>query len=256
MVLYVSIQVKYFNNYGFKIMQAVILAGGLGKRLMPLTEDVPKSMVSVLGRPYLEYQLRWLKSKGIEDILLLTGYLGEKVQSYFRDGGSLGATITYSQELTPLGTGGSLKFAEEKLESTFLLVYGDSFLPIDFEGLIRGFRDTDKVGMIVVYDSRQYDTGVPNNIRLDKEGFVAEYKKDSRKPFFHYTDAGVSVFKREVVDLIPKERKVSLEEEIFPHLIKKRELMGYISQQPFYDIGTQERIKRLEEFLRLNTVKF
>ena len=156
----------------------------------------------------------------------------------------------------PLGTGGSLKLAEKKLESSFLLVYGDSFLPIDLDELLQRFRAVNKVGMIVVCDSQQHDTGVPNNIHLDKEGFVAGYKKNSREPFFHYIDAGISVFKREVIELIPKEREVSMEEEIFPCLIKNRELLGYITQQRFYDIGTSERIKIFEGFLRSNTIKF
>mgnify|MGYP001570504964 CR=1 FL=1 len=236
-------------------MQTVILAGGLGKRLMPLTRDIPKPMVPVLGRPFLEYQIRWLRSKGIRKILLLTGYQGDKIQSYFGDGRSLGVVLAYSHEPGPLGTGGSLKLAENKLESSFLLLYGDSFLPMDFGGLIQRFRNADKTGMIVVYDSRQYDTGVPCNICLDKEGFVAGYKKGSMKPYY-YIDAGISVFKREVVDLISKKRKVSLEEEIFPRLIKKQELIAYISKQLFYDIGTHERIKRFEEFLRSGTIKF
>jgi len=237
-------------------MQAVILVGGLGKRLMPLTKDIPKPMIPVMGRPFLEYQIRWLKSKGIKKILLLTGYQGDKIQSYFGDGRWLGVVLTYSHESSPLGTGGSLKLAEKKLESSFLLVYGDSFLPIDFGGLIQRFHDADKMGMIVIYDSRQYDTGVPSNICLDKEGLVAGYKKSSTNPFYYYIDAGISAFKREVVGLISKKGKISLEEEIFPRLIKKQELISYISQQLFYDIGTQERIEKFEEFLHSGTIKF
>lgn len=237
-------------------MQTVILAGGLGKRLMPLTMDIPKPMVCVFGRPFLEYQIRWLKSNGIREILLLTGYKGDKVQAYFKDGSSLGVILTYSHETSPLGTGGSLKLAEKKLESSFLLVYGDSFLPIDTAGLIQRFRDVDKTGMIVVYDNQPHDAGVPSNIDLDKEGFVARYEKNSKDPLFHYTDAGVSVFKKEVIDFIPKGKKVSLEEEIFPRLVKDRELLGYITRQPFYDIGTRERIKRFEELVSSNTIKF
>ena len=236
-------------------MQTVILAGGLGKRLMPLTKDIPKSMAPVLGRPFLEYQIRWLKSKGIKEILLLTGYQGDKIQSYFRDGSTLDVSIAYSHEPSPLGTGGSLKLAESKLEDSFLLVYGDSFLPIDCDGLTRSFHDADKAGMIVVYDDQHHDTGVPNNIDLDKEGFIEKYKKGSMD-LFHYIDAGISVFKKEVIDFIPEGKNVSLEEEVFPRLIKDRELMSYVTLQQFYDIGTQERIKRFEEFLSLNTIKF
>lgn len=237
-------------------MQTVILAGGLGKRLMPLTRDIPKPMVCVLGKPFLEYQIKWLKLNGIREILVLTGYQGDKIQSYFKDGSSLGVILTYSHETSPLGTGGSLKLAEKELKSSFLLVYGDSLLPIDVAGLIQRFRDVDKTGLIVVCDNQPHDAGIFNNIDLDKEGFVARYEKNSKNHLFHYIDAGVSVFKKEVIDFIPKSKKVSLEEEIFPRLVKDRELLGYITRQPFYDIGTQERIKRFEEFVSSNTIKF
>src|ERR1700686_1756541 len=113
-------------------MQAVILAGGLGTRLWPLTRQVPKPMVPVAGVPYLEHQLRLLKKQSILDIVLLTGYLGEQVEEYFGDGGSLGLAIRYSREPQPRGTAGALREARSLLAGTFLLIYGDSYLPIDY----------------------------------------------------------------------------------------------------------------------------
>lgn len=234
-------------------MQAVILAGGLGERLRPLTEKIPKPMAPVLGRPYLEYQINWLKSEHISSVLMLTGYLGEKIKDYFKDGASFGINITYSQEHKPMGTGGGLKLAQEELEPYFALINGDSFLPIDFAGLEKFFIESGKTGVAVVYDNRSRDTGVLNNMQMDEYGVILKYRKNSPDPELNFVDAGVMVFKKEITDFIPPDRKVSLEDEILPLLIKKNELSGYISKRPFYDIGTQERLGRFEEAVRSNS---
>src|SRR5258708_32930583 len=120
-------------------MKAVILAGGLGTRLWPLTRTVPKPMVPVAGVPYLEHQLRLLKKQSILDIVLLTGYLGEQVEEYFGGGGSLGLAIRYSREHQPSGTPGALREGRSLPSHSFLLIYGDSSLsspdPAGFESL-------------------------------------------------------------------------------------------------------------------------
>src|SRR5258706_11920173 len=113
-------------------MQAVILAGGLGTRLWPLTKTVPKPMVPVAGVPYLEHQLQLLKKQSILDIILLTGYLGDQVEEYFSDGRSLGLAIRYSREDQPCGTAGDLRDARTLLADSCLLIYGDSYLPIHY----------------------------------------------------------------------------------------------------------------------------
>src|SRR5579859_7545835 len=109
-------------------MQAVILAGGLGTRLWPLTKVVPKPMVQVAGVPYLEHQLHLLKKQHISDIVILNGYLGDQIEEYFGDGVWQDVSIRYSRELQPLGTGGALREASPLLAATFVLIYGDSYL--------------------------------------------------------------------------------------------------------------------------------
>src|SRR5450755_506174 len=118
-------------------MQAVILAGGLGTRLWPVTQAVPKPMVPVAGRPYLEYQLRLLGEQSIRDIVLLTGYLGEQIEEYFGDGSRLGLSLRYSCEPAPMGTGGALRDGSSLLDDVFLVIYGDSYLPIDYAAVYR-----------------------------------------------------------------------------------------------------------------------
>ena len=118
-------------------MQVVILAGGLGTRLGPLTRPHPKPMVPVKGVPYLEHQLRLLARQGLTDIVLLTGYLGEQIEEYFGDGDRMGLRLRYSRELEPLGTGGALRQARPLLEEAFLVIYGDSYLRIDYAAVGR-----------------------------------------------------------------------------------------------------------------------
>ncbi len=225
-------------------MQAVILAGGLGTRLYPVTHSIPKPMVPIHGVPYLRFQLAELARQDIRDILLLTGYLGEQVEEYFGDGSSLGLSIRYSREPHPLGTAGALRLAGSFLADAFVLIYGDSYLPIDYASALRALVPP-AVGLLVVYDNRLGDTSVKNNVDLDASGLVARYEKGGEN--LSYVEAGVLAFRREVLDLIPASSAVSLETEIFPRLIAQRQLLGYPTSQRFYDIGTPERLRVIEE---------
>lgn len=226
-------------------MQAVILAGGLGTRLLPLTEAVPKPMVKVAGIPYLEYQLRLLARQNIRDVVLLTGYLSEYIEKYFRSGNSLGLRISYSRERSPMGTGGALRDARALLHDAFLLIYGDSYLPIQYGEAVDRLMSSGAQGLVVVYDNGLEDTSVKNNIELDDQSYVSRYEKDSFDRL-SFVEAGVLAFRRSVVDLMPVEGIVSLEREVFPRLIAERRLAALVTTQRFYDIGTPERLAVIE----------
>ena len=229
-------------------MQAAILAGGLGTRLWPLTRTVPKTLAPVAGVPYLEHQLRFLKRQSITDVVMLNGYLGEQVEEYFSDGARWGLSIRYSTEKQPLGTGGALREARRMLEDTFLVIYGDSYLPIQYAAAHERLLASGAQGLVVVYDNRLGDTSVKNNIDVDDAEFVTLYEKDSKREL-RYVEAGVLALRKKCLDLIPAEGAVSLEKEIFPQLIAKRQLAAHITQQRFYDIGTADRLRAIEEFL-------
>ncbi len=229
-------------------MQAVILAGGLGTRLWPLTKTVPKPMVPVAGVPYLEHQLRLLQHQGVHDILILTGYLGEQIEEHFGDGSRLGLAVRYSREQAPVGTGGALRDARDQLAPTFLVIYGDSYLPVDYVAVLRELEASDAAGLLVVYDNRLHDTSVRNNVDTDDEGYVMRYDKDSPDSL-SFVEAGVLAFRKEVVELMPLSGSLSLEKEIFPRLIEQRRLLAHITTQRFYDIGTPQRLRAIEEFL-------
>lgn len=227
-------------------MQAVILVGGLGTRLRPITYKIPKSMVDINGRPFLYYQIVLLKRYGIKDILLCIGYLGEQIRVYFGNGENFGVNISYSVEKTPLGTGGALKNAERLLNDAFIIMYGDTYLEINYREFIDFFSQSKTMGAIVV--SRTKNKSI-SNIKLDKDDFVVDYQKNKMMDF-DYIDAGTQIFKKDIVDLIPKNRKVSLEEEIFPLLIHKKQLKAFITKKRFYDMGTARRLQKIKELLK------
>ncbi|HUP03684.1 MAG TPA: sugar phosphate nucleotidyltransferase [Bryobacteraceae bacterium] len=228
-------------------MQALVLAGGKGTRLRPLTRSIPKPMAPVAGVPYLEHQLRALAAQGIVDIALLTGYLGERIEDHFGDGARFGLRIRYSREETPLGTGGALRRALPLLEETFLAIYGDSFLPVEYREPLELLRERGAEGVMAVCRDEAGETGVRPNVALDAAGRVARYAKDAEEARdLEYIEAGVLAFRREAVVGIPDGRAVSLEAEVFPQLIARGSLLGWLSPRRFHDIGTPERLRALE----------
>lgn len=230
--------------------QVVVLAGGLGTRLRPVTMQIPKPMVPVAGVPYLEHQLRLLAEQGFRDVVLLTGYLGEQIEQYFGSGSRLGLELRYSREPAPLGTGGALREARPLLADDFLVIYGDSYLPIRYSSVVERLRSSSAEGVLVLYHDPAGETDVPGNVAVDAHGVVTRYdKSDTNDPELRYVEAGVLALRRSVLDLAPASGVVSLEREIFPQLIARRALVGLTTTQRFYDIGTPERLRAIEELL-------
>ncbi len=233
-------------------MQGVILAGGLGTRLMPRTESIPKVMLSVNGQPFIVHLLRLLKQNGIHEIVLCIGYLGEQVKEYLGNGSKWGLKIAYSEEKGQLlGTGGALKQACSLLNEHFLVVNGDTYLPILYNEVEESFLRRDKKALMVVYDNGE-DTGVKNNVALNGDLMVLRHDKEKPDPELKYVEAGVLALAREVLDIIPGDCSVSLEEGLYPALIKQRNLEAFATRQRFFDIGTSEHLRVFESFLREN----
>ena len=234
-------------------MQAVVLAGGKGERLEPLTNNIPKPMVEVAGKPFLEHLLILLKKNGISKFLFLAGYLGHIIKDYFGNGNKWDVGIEYSFENKPIGTGGALYLAKEKLDETFFLLFGDSYLPINYRQMASEYMKHNKKVMLAAYDNIE-DTDVPFNIILDKTlKIILAYKKGKNNPpAFNYCDAGVLIVKRDLVKLIGDKTPISFEEVIYPRLITEKELGYYISECRFYDIGTIEMLKSFEQYILKN----
>lgn len=228
-------------------IQAVILSGGKGTRLRPISYMMPKPMVVINGKPFLHHQLDFIKRFGINEVLLLVGYLGEQIKDYFGSGRKFGLKINYAFEESPLGTGGAIKNANNKLAAEFLLLNGDTFLPIDYRIFIDYFRRHRKMGAIVVYDN--YEKVAPNNITVGDANLVISYSKKVSQEMTH-VDAGAIVLKKDILTLIPENSVCSLEEEIFCKLIKKKELVAFITSQRFYDMGSFEGLEVIRGVLK------
>jgi len=226
-------------------MQIVILAGGLGTRLRPLTERMPKCMVSVHGRPFLEYQLELLGRRGVRDVVLCVGYPGEAVLAHFGSGHRFGVHIVYSWERAGLlGTAGALKNAEPLLAPEFFVTYGDCYLPLDYRQIMRSFQASGALGMMVVY--RNHDRWGRSDVAV-RDGRVVAYDKTRRLPGMVYINHGLSVLRRRSLALIPRGQSAS-QEEFFRQLMGLGELRAYETRQRFYEIGSPPG---LAEFRRL-----
>jgi MurNAc alpha-1-phosphate uridylyltransferase len=225
-------------------MQVAILAGGLATRLRPLTAKIPKSMVMIQGRPFLEYQLEFLKRGGVKDVVLCIGYLGEQIEQYFGNGKEFEVNISYSYEdENLLGTAGALKNAQNLLEDTFFTMYGDSYLFLDFSVIMSCFKSQDKLALMTVYKNyNRYDksnTVVAGNL-------VKYYSKKEKTEDMVYIEYGANVFKKRVLEFIPEGQPYTLE-ALFPRLIEQEQLLAYEVHKRFYQIGSPEG---LEEFKR------
>ena len=226
-------------------MQMLILAGGLGTRLQPLTKQLPKCMVPAEGKPFLEHQLRLLASRGVRDIVLCLGYLGERVLEYFGDGHRFGVNLTYVWERSQLlGTAGAIRNAEAVLAPEFFVAYGDSYLLLEYRAIMKRFRESDALAMMVVY--RNEDRLEPSNVVM-RDGHVIAYDKTTRLPGMVHVNQGLSVLRRRSLRLIPPSIPFS-QEQLYQMLIRRQQLLAYETNQRFYEIGS---FRGLDEFRRL-----
>ena len=226
-------------------MKALILVGGLGTRLRSVIQNIPKPMAPVGGRPFLEYQIRWLIKYGFTDIVLCIGYLGDYIKNYFGDGSRLGVKIEYSYEKELLGTAGAIKNAENLIPKgePFLVLNGDSYAKIDFNKLIE-FHNNKKskftIGVTKAKDMARY-----GGVEINNEGKVIYFAEKAGKG--KYINGGVYLFEPELLGYIPKNKRVSLETEIFQVLVKKGLLNAHVWDGYFIDMGVPESYSQLQQ---------
>lgn len=213
-------------------------------RLRPLTESIPKAMLPVAGKPFLEHQISLLRDNGITDIVLCVGYLAHMITDYFEDGSKFGVRLVYSHEgQLLLGTGGAVRKAAPLLEEDFAVTYGDSYLMIDYADLFRTFRQSVLPAAMVVY--RNEDRWDRSNVVVEGSK-VAFYSKGERPPNTVYIDAGVSVFRKDTLGSLPPENPVGL--DCLMHDLTNRGLLGaYESRQRFYEIGSFSGLQELQQ---------
>jgi NDP-sugar pyrophosphorylase family protein len=224
-----------------------ILAGGLATRLRPLTESVPKLLVEVAGEPFFSHQIRLLKAAGLSRIVLCVGFLGEKVVEHYGDGSAWGVHIEYVFDGPKLlGTGGALIRALPKLGESFYVLYGDSYLPIDYGAVGEFFERSRKLGLMTVFENRErYDA---SNV-LFEGGEIKVYDKKERLPQMQHIDYGLGVFRASAFDGFPRDTVVDLA-EVQKSLLSRGELAGYEVHQRFYEIGSHAGLAELDQKLR------
>jgi mannose-1-phosphate guanylyltransferase len=221
-------------------MQAVILVGGEGKRLRPLTSTVPKPVVPLVDRPFISFMLEWLCQHGVDDVIMSCGFLATSVRNVLGDGSGLGIRLRFVEEPDPRGTAGALKFAESLLDERFLMLNGDVLTDIDLTKQIAQHEATGAkatLALVPVPDPTAYGL-----VHLHEDHSVREFveKPSSDRIDSNLISAGAYVLEREVLELVPPERNVSIEREVWPALIGEG-LYGYPSDSYWLDIGTPER---------------
>jgi dTDP-glucose pyrophosphorylase/CBS domain-containing protein len=224
------------NTSSHSDVQAVVMAGGFGKRLMPLTEENPKPMLHVGGIPLLERSISHLSKYDIKDLVISLHYKPEKITDYFGNGNKFGVNINYTKEDFPLGTAGALKLIKKNESKHLIVTNGDIFTDIDYASMINFHKNMDAditIGLI------QESIKIPYGIINTNGSTVISIEE---KPDFKFTaNAGIYIIKREVIDHIPAEKKYDMTELIEDFIAQKKNVVGYPIIEEWIDIGNLEQ---------------
>jgi NDP-sugar pyrophosphorylase family protein len=229
-------------------MQCVVLAGGLGTRMLPATESLPKILLPVAGEPFAAHQLELLRAGGVTEVVYCIGHLGELVRTFVGDGARFGLAVSYVDEGEHrLGTAGALRLAVEQgaLAPEFLVMYGDSYLPIDLRPVRAAFRAAREPALMTVFHNQgRY---VPSNVVFDGQR-VIRYDKRHRTSGMEWVDYGVSVLTPAVLDAVPSGGTADLA-DVFHDLSVGGDLAGFEVDERFYEVGSPEGLREVEALL-------
>ena len=229
-----------------------ILAGGLATRLGALTARIPKSLLPVCGEPFLSYQLDLIKKQGIRRVILCLGHLGEMIQKIFGNGAGHGVELFYSFDGgDPLGTGGALRKAEPLLGETFFVMYGDSYLPINFQEIHREFNSGRLSALMTVL--KNHNRWETSNVCYEG-GQVLIYGKRHPTSRMHHVDYGLSLISTHLLREFNANTPWDLG-MFFSTLAQKGVLGGYETTQRFYEVGSTDGIKDFEQFIETQRPK-
>ncbi|HEX4595188.1 MAG TPA: sugar phosphate nucleotidyltransferase [Bryobacteraceae bacterium] len=226
-------------------MQCVILAGGLGTRMRPLTVTCPKTLLPVRNRPFAWHQVHWLASQGVDDLIYCIGHQGDLIRRYWESQPKPLPSIRYVDEGEQLrGTGGALRLAHKQsvLDESFLVIYGDSFLPVEFPPIWRAFQASEMPALMTV---------LRNESRWDRSNVIYEsgrlilYDKQA-DPRMHHIDYGLSAFRRELFDDTPDLLDLAT---LLHQLSLENRLAGFEVTERFYEIGSPQGLADLENYL-------
>ncbi|MFA6362415.1 nucleotidyltransferase family protein [Methanoregula sp.] len=230
------------------MLPVVILAGGLATRLYPVTQKIPKSLILIAGRPFIDHQLELLNEKGVTHVVLCVGNFGEMIEAHVGDGSQFGLEVCYSYDWDVLrGTGGAIKKAAGMLPDAFMILYGDSYLDIDFSSVVQRFNTGALPAVMTVYRNRNtFDT---SNIIMNA-GKIVKYDKKSRDPAMEYIEYGLIAIRKNVFDDYPAHEPFDLS-LVLSRLVDAGQVMGYEVTKRFYEIGSTSGIRETEEYIRI-----
>lgn len=229
-------------------MQAVVLAGGLATRMRPRTFTVPKSMLEVAGRPFVDWQLERLAASGFREVVMCVAHLGEQIRAHVGDGARFGLRVAWSEDGGKLlGTAGAIRSALDLLAETFLVTYGDSYLPFDYSEPLRMLEahgDCDGV-MSVYKNDGKWDA---SNVVTDG-AWVIRYEKGAREPAFDHIDYGATSLRRDLVTALPLGEPRGLD-ALQHELSRRKRLRACVAHARFFEVGSPEGLEELDRHLR------
>jgi NDP-sugar pyrophosphorylase family protein len=228
------------------MLPVAILAGGLARRLGPLTQRVPKALLPVAGRPFIHWQLALLAQQGVTEVVLCVGHLGEQIEAAVGNGSGFGMTVRYSCDgAVLLGTGGALKHALPTLGEAFFVLYGDSYLRCSFPAVQAAFEASAAAGLMTVFrNENRWET---SNV-LFREGRVVQYDKRSPHPDMRHVDYGLSILSTQALQRGAATGAFDLA-DVYHELAMQGELAALAVNERFYEIGSLGGIKATERYL-------
>jgi len=231
------------NQHSYLPIDALIMAGGRGERLRPLTDTIPKPLLPIGGKPIIEHNVDRIKDFGIDNIWISLGYKGEQIEQYFRNGEHKSLRISYINERTPLGTAGALSLVETWSHQTILLMNSDLLTDVNYEDLYLYFINTEADLAVV---SIPYEINVPYAILELSDNRVLSLKE--KPTYTHYANAGIYLMKREVISLIPRNEPFNATDLIEKVILKNGRVVSYTFLGYWLDIGRHEDYKRAQDY--------
>jgi NDP-sugar pyrophosphorylase family protein len=223
-----------------------LLAGGLATRLRPITATVPKVLVEVAGRPFIDHQLALLHENGIRNVVLCLGHLGEQVEQHLGDGSAQGMEVRYSHDGDRLlGTGGALRRAAPLLGDLFWVMYGDSYMDVEYPAILADFLRRDALGlMTVIANGDRWD----RSNAVFRDGRLVRYDKRNPTPDMAFIDYGVALLRRSALDRIPPDQPFDLA-DLYHELVEQGRMVGYEVARRFYEIGSPDGLEETRAYL-------
>jgi len=224
-----------------------LLAGGLAIRMRPMTETIPKSLLEVAGKPFLDHQLALFARQGVRQLVICAGHLGEQMQAFAGNGSRWGLSIAWSFDGRQLlGTGGALMQALPLLGEEFLVTYGDSYLDEPFRPIVEAFRASGQPALMTVFRNEgRYDT---SNVEFEN-GRLKRYEKVNLTPAMQHIDYGLQVLKRDALAGWPEGRKFDLA-TVYGSLVEQGRMAGYETSRRFHEIGSPQGLAGLDALLK------